>query len=223
GDRPASPPPVRASATCLAVVIGDYASDTDVRPLPEAVEEGKAIAFAYGGLPLTATEADLARLLGNQLERNGAPFGPTAVHVAAHGEVNPTMQQYTGIVLSETLRRLDPFVVQGSSLTRETKPFVFLNACQVGTAGSVLSDYGGMAGAFVSEGCSGYVAPLWSVNDLVARRFAEEFYAAALTAGTSVAESLRQLRSRYATAWDLHTASSLAYVFYGHPELTFVR
>ena len=221
GDRPATPPPTRVSAASLAVVIGDYASDTNVRPLPEAIEEGKAIAMAYGGLPLKATEADFDRLLSNELERNGAPFGPTAVHVAAHGEVSPTMQQYTGIILSESQRRLDPFIVQGSSLTRETKPFVFLNACQVGMAGSVLSDYGGMAGAFVAEGCSGYVAPLWNVNDLVARRFAEEFYAATLKGGTSVAESLRLLRSRYATDWDQQTASPLAYVFYGHPELTF--
>lgn len=221
GDRPATPPPTRASAAALAVVIGDYASDTNVRPLPEAIEEGKAIAMAYGGLPLKATEADFDRLLSNELERNGAPFGPTAVHVAAHGEVSPTMQQYTGIILSESQRRLDPFIVQGSSLTRETKPFVFLNACQVGMAGSVLSDYGGMAGAFVAEGCSGYVAPLWNVNDLVARHFAEEFYATALKGGTSVAEAVRVLRSRYATDWDQQTATPLAYVFYGHPELTF--
>jgi len=223
GDRPATPPPTRASAASMAVVIGDYASDTNLRPLPEAIEEGKAIALAYGGLPLTATEEDFDRLLSNELERNGQPFAPTAVHVAAHGEVSPTMQQYTGIILSASQRRLDPFVVQGSSLTRETKPFVFLNACQVGTAGSVLSDYGGMAGAFVAEGCSGYVAPLWNVNDLVARHFAEEFYAAVLTSGSSVAESLRQLRSRYATEWDQQTATPLAYVFYGHPELILER
>jgi hypothetical protein len=223
GDRPATPPPTSASAAHLAVVIGDYASDTNVRPLPEAVEEGKAIALAYGGLPLKATEDDFGRLLSNELERNGAPFGPTVVHVAAHGEVSPTMQQYTGIILSASDRRLDPFIIQGSSLTRETKPFVFLNACQVGTAGSVLSDYGGLAGAFVSEGCSGYVAPLWNVNDLVARQFAEEFYRAALKDGTSVAESLRQLRSRYASDWDQQTATPLAYVFYGHPELTFEK
>ncbi|AXG12812.1 TCAD7 domain-containing protein [Intrasporangium calvum] len=221
GDRPATPPPTRASAASMAVVIGDYASDTNLRPLPEAIEEGKAIALAYGALPLKATEEDFDRLLSNELVRNGAPFGPTAVHVAAHGEVSPTLQQYTGIILSASQRRLDPFIVQGSSLTRETKPFIFLNACQVGTAGSVLSDYGGMAGAFVAEGCSGYVAPLWNVNDLVARQFAEEFYAAALKDGTSVAESLRQLRSRYATDWDQQTATPLAYVFYGHPELTF--
>ena len=91
----------------------------------------------------------------------------------------------------------------------------------MGTAGSVLSDYGGLAGAFVSEGCSGYVAPLWNVNDLVARQFAEEFYKAALKDGASVSESLRQLRSRYASDWDRQTATPLAYVFYGHPELTF--
>ena len=49
----------------------------------------------------------------------------------------------------------------------------------------------GMPGAFLSEGCTGYVAPLWNVDDTVAREFATEFYAAALEKDT-VAESLRR-------------------------------
>ena len=107
-------------------------------------------------------------------------------------------------------------------MTRETDPFVFLNACQVGTAGSVLSDYGGLAGAFVSEGCSGYVAPLWNVNDLVATPFAEEFYTGGVEGrGLGVRVAAASFRSRYASDWDRQTATPLAYVFYGHPELTF--
>lgn len=207
----------------MAVVIGDYASDTSVRPLPEAVEEGKAIALAYQGLPLKATETDVMRLLQNRLERGGAAFAPTAVHIAAHGEVSPAMQQYSGIILSESQRRLDPLVIQGSELTRDNRPFVFLNACQVGTAGAFLSEYGGMPGAFLSEGCSGYVAPLWNVDDTVARRFATEFYAAVLESGTPVAETLRALRSRFGSEWGGNTATPLAYVFYGHPELALSR
>ncbi len=223
GDRPATPPPVRLDVSAMAVVIGDYASDARVRPLPDAVEEGRAIALTYQGLPLKATEDDVLRLLENRLERAGAAFAPTAVHIAAHGEVSPDMQQYSGIILSSTDRRLDPLVIQGSELTRRNRPFVFLNACQVGTAGAFLSEYGGMPGAFLAEGCSGYVAPLWNVDDTVARTFATEFYAAVLGSATSVAETLRTLRSRFGTDWGRNTATPLAYVFYGHPELILSR
>ena len=207
----------------MAVVIGDYASDRSVRPLPKAEEEGKAIALKYKGYPLKATEDDVLRLLQNRLERDGVAFAPTVVHIAAHGEVDTTLQQYSGIILSASDRRLDPIVIQGSELTRRNRPFVFLNACQVGTAGAFLSDYGGMPGAFLSEGCTGYVAPLWNVDDTVAKDFATEFYAAVLDGGTPVAEALRGLRSRFGTQWSGNTATPLAYVFYGHPELTLSR
>ncbi len=223
GDRPATPPPAHLDVSAMAVVIGDYASDTSVRPLPQAEEEGTAIALKYKGYPLKATEDDVLRLLQNRLERHGVAFAPTAVHIAAHGEVDTAMQQYSGIILSASDRRLDPIVVQGSELTRRNRPFVFLNACQVGTAGAFLSDYGGMPGAFLSEGCTGYVAPLWNVDDTVAKDFATEFYAAVLDNGTPVAEALRALRSRFGTEWSGNTATPLAYVFYGHPELSLSR
>jgi hypothetical protein len=223
GDRPATPPSTRIGITDVAVVIGDYASDVSLRPLPEAVAEGTELAQRYSGLPLKATEPDMDRLLRNRLSRDGSPFAPTMVHIAAHGEVSPDNQQYSGIILSQTQRRLDPLVVLGSELTRETRPFVFLNACQVGMAGSFLSEYGGMPGAFLSEGCRGFVAPLWNVDDTVAHQLALRFYEAALGRGVPVAESLRQIRQVFGTPWDNGTATPLAYVFYGHPALVLDR
>ena len=61
-------------------------------------------------------------------------------------------------------------------------PFVFLNACQVGTDERVLGDYGGFASTLLRIGAVGVVAPLWNVKDDVAAAFARQFYAAALSA-----------------------------------------
>ncbi len=169
------PPAARLDADAVAVVIGDYAADTKIRSLPHAVEEGKAIALRYAGLPLTVSEGDVDRLMNAALERDGAAYAPTVVHFASHGQVSTQQQQYTGILLSGG-RRLDLLTVEGSRLGESSAPFVFLNACQVGTASTVLSTYGGLAGAFLGTGCRGFLAPLWNVDDEVAKSIALDFY-----------------------------------------------
>jgi CHAT domain-containing protein len=214
------PPVASLAVDALAVVVGDYASDVGIRPLPNAVAEGDSIAVKYRGMRLKATEADVERLLGNQLQRDGAAYLPRVVHFACHGEYDPAHEQYSGIVLSEGGHRLSPVIVQGTKLTRAAQPFVFLNACQVGTAGRVLSEYGGMAGAFLAEGCRAFIAPLWNVDDQAAHDIAISLYQQALEEGVPVAEVLRQIRSGFTTGGAPQNATSLAYVFYGHPALT---
>ena len=222
-DRPAAPPEATLDADALAVVIGDYAADTKIRDLPAAVEEGKAIASSYHGLPLTVSEGDVDRLMDAALERRGRPFSPTVVHFASHGEVSLAQQQFTGILLSGG-RRLDLLTVEGSRLGKASRPFVFLNACQVGTAGSILSTYGGLAGAFLGSGCRGFLAPLWNVDDDVAKKIALDFYAKTLKASgsVSVGEAVRQIRAGFGDGSG-GTATPLAYVFYGHPDLLLQR
>jgi len=220
-DRPAVPPAARVDADAVAVVIGDYAADTKIRNLPHAIEEGKAIALRYHGLPLLASEGDVDRLMTGALERDGAAYAPTVVHFASHGQVSTTQQQYTGILLSGG-RRLDLLTVEGSQLGAASAPFVFLNACQVGTASTVLSTYGGLAGAFLGTGCRGFLAPLWNVDDEVAKSIALDFYRRTLGDGLPVGEAVRQIRAGFGTG-QAGTATPLAYVFYGHPRLQLSR
>ena len=220
-DRPAVPPEARVDAGAVAVVIGDYAADTKIRSLPHAVEEGKAIALRYQGLPLTVSEGDVDRLMNAALERDGTAYAPTVVHFASHGQVSTQQQQYTGILLSGG-RRLDLLTVEGSRLGESSAPFVFLNACQVGTASTVLSTYGGLAGAFLGTGCRGFLAPLWNVDDEVAKSIALDFYQRTLGDGQSVGEAVRQIRAGFGTG-QAGTATPLAYVFYGHPDLQLSR
>ena len=59
----------------------------------------------------------------------------------------------------------------GSDLTVRA-PFVFLNACQVGSAGEMLGSYNGIAEAFLQAGATAVVAPLWNVDDTIAQKIA---------------------------------------------------
>lgn len=219
--RPTVPPPERVGVARMAVVVGDYAASSGFRPLPLAKEEGAALLDRYPSISLQATEYEVISLLEDRLqEEGGAHVQVQAVHVACHGEVDPANASYNGIVLSDTTLRLDPVTVKGSQLTRGSAPFVFLNACQLGTVSSeLLGDYGGMAGAFLSEGARGFVAPLWSVNDRVARDVALDFYRLTIDEGMTVGEAMRSIRGHYHSAESVPPSTPLAYVFYGHPDL----
>ena len=112
-------------------------------------------------------------------------------------------------------------MVKGARLT--SGPFVFLNACQVGSGNEVLGDYAGMAASFLYAGAAAVVAPLWSIDDGVARTIAEHFYEQAF-AGIAPAEILRSERASFGAGATTPTSSaSLAYQFFGHPSLRLRR
>jgi hypothetical protein len=222
-DLPPPSPQTTMEFGRMAVVQGDYASN----PLKGAAAESKQFAAAYGAVSIDATEHGLAQLLNNlSVDGSGALLNPSFVHVAAHGQVRPQAQQYDGIVLSDTLSdtRSEPLVlgpptVLGAPLWPATKPFVFLNACEVGAAGWTLSEFGGMPGAFITAGCRAFIGPLWAVNDLVAHNFAVAFYERVLGQQMPVAAALMELRRWFGTDQAASTATPLAYIFYGHPAL----
>ena len=221
GDLPASPPVREINVSAMAVVIGDYSgADLTVPALPSAVAEGRAIALRYSAMPVTVSADDVARLMSNELERNGGPYRPNVVHFAAHGQVDPNYPEYSGVLLTQAGSRLDALAVRGFRLVREAKPFVFLNACEVGTAGTVLSEYGGLAGAFLGDGARGFIAPLWKVNDDVAAQLALDFYRHTFDEGMTVGRAMQALRHDLA---DSEEATGMAYVFYGNPALVLRR
>jgi CHAT domain-containing protein len=115
---------------------------------------------------------------------------------------------------------LDPFQIKGSQLSQA--PFVFLNACQVGSANKMLGDYAGLAEAFLYAGASGVVAPLWSVKDRLAREIALRFYEGSF-AGLAPAEILRRERATFREEDENASATPLSYLFYGHPNMRLQR
>ena len=95
------------------------------------------------------------------------------VHVALHGQYDGQGDQ-EGIVLlakspagGATAQFLTPAELENGEL--DHGPFVFLNACQVGTDERVLGDYGGFASTLLRIGAVGVVVPLWNVKDDVRR------------------------------------------------------
>ena len=60
-------------------------------------------------------------------------------------------------------------------LGKDSRALVFLNACQVGRTGAVLSTIGGWAEALINREFGAVIAPLWAVNDADALTVVTEF------------------------------------------------
>jgi CHAT domain-containing protein len=207
----------------MAVVVGDYKSESGMRPLPEAIEEGQHLSDTYHATWVKGTLTDVTDLLNGQLTERGARVTPEVIHMACHGEIDPANPMLNGIVLSDTALRVDALLVLGGELGAGA-PFVFLNACQLGlTDSDLLGDQGGLAAAFLTVGARGFLAPLWSVADDLARETAEEFYRLTIDEQVPVGEAMRRLRQRFLTIPGHTQTTPLAYAFYGHPALTLRR
>jgi len=218
--RPASAPEAGIDVERLAVVVGDYQSEQGARPLPFAVDEGRAITETYPSVWVKGTLDEVTALLEGRLAADGMPAPAQVVHVACHGAVDPERPAYSGIVLSDSALRIDELTVLGGELGDAGAPLVFLNACQLGQArGELLGDQGGLAAAFLAVGCRGFLAPLWSVEDDLARDLALDFYRYTLGDGLTVGAALRRLRGRFANIPGRTRTTPLAYVYYGHPDL----
>jgi hypothetical protein len=205
--RPKLPPPAEVEVHSFAVVSGIYNSSPEWPRLFDAEEEAADLAKAYKTTSVDARSANVQRLL------DGDPKADL-LHFAVHGQYDP-QGQIDGLVLIDGA--LGPNQVTGSELGGT--PFVFLNACQVGAANEVLGDYAGMADAFLKAGASAVIAPLWSIDDVLARELALQFYEKALR-GESPASVMRSERTAFQKADEPTSSTYLAYQFYGHPRMT---
>jgi hypothetical protein len=208
GPRVKVPPPAEVNVDQAAVIWGVYKLPGWQR-LAEAEDEASHIRDDYGAVSVTADTVEVLACL------KGSPLADL-LHFAVHGIYDPNGVQ-DGLVLTDG-QALDPMEVKGSQLT--TAPFVFLNACQVGTGNRILGDYAGMAAAFLYAGASGVVAPLWSIKDSVAKQIALDFYAKT-KAGSRPADVFRTERAAF-TAGAGNSPTYLAYQFFGHPNMELV-
>lgn len=220
GRVPALPPAPSRSVAGMVVVVGNYSPQSGLNELKEALEEGRALVAKYAPktVGLRATRADVDRVLDNQVERDLKPVSLEVLHFACHGSFDPGHPAHNGLILEDGVTRLDPLLISGSALGNQ-QPFVFLNACQSALPQQDLSDAGGFARAFVMLGCRGFLAPLWNVNDVLAKEIALRFYQQALEQGVAVGEVLRDVRQAFAVGAGVPPSTPMAYVFYGHPDL----
>ncbi|HYO11951.1 MAG TPA: CHAT domain-containing protein, partial [Thermoanaerobaculia bacterium] len=151
-QRPRQPPPTEVVVTSMAVVSGVYDRPGWSR-LKEAEAEADDLNQRYKAVKVDAQTSMVLECL------DGTPPADL-LHFAVHGSYDPGGLQ-DGLMLVDG-EPLDPFEVQGATLGRS--PFVFLNACQVGSGNRILGDYGGMSAAFLVAGAAGVVAPLWKVK-----------------------------------------------------------
>ena len=218
-------PSPRIDVQHMAAVVGDYAARSGWRKLQQAMEEGAQIVQRYQAVQLAADAPQIKKLLTARLGDVDPGHGAEAVHFACHGEA---MQQHAldaAVILGDGMR-LSPLVFANAPLGKRSSPFLFMNACQVGKAGELLASFSGFAGEALKGGFRGFLAPLWSVEDQLARDIALGFYEQVFgdegRAPRPVAEVLREMRARFADT-EPNSLTRLAYVFYGHPGLTLRR
>ncbi len=219
------PPPHELEASEIAVVTGDYSSIPGWPVLKAADGERTELEARYGAVSVDANYADVRAVI------NGTP-PRDVLHMAIHGKYDEHSVA-NGLILADRTV-LDSDKVRGLDMTG--RPFVFLNACQVGTGSEVLGDYSGIAAEFLNAGASGVIAPLWSVQDDIAKSVALTFYERVF-AGSSVGEAVRAARAGFLPPTDppadadatgprpggAPSATFMAYQYFGHPDLRLIR
>jgi hypothetical protein len=219
-ERPPTRPPSAIDVRLMAVMAGVYSPESEMKPLPGAVDEAAQIAKSYHALPLSATAQSLAQLLNRQLERDFKVVGGVdAFHFAGHGYFNQASADTSMLYLSDGTP-VSSMLFRSARYGEEQQPLFFLNACMIGTGGTILNDMGGFPGNCLRGGFGGLIGAFWVVDDIAAKEVAIEFWRRALAGHPPepVAKILWDLRSRYDPTASPQT-TYLAYVYYGHPRL----
>lgn len=199
--------------TGLGVMIGYYKDARGVAPLQRAEEEGAALVQTYEARAVNADDEAFDQLLAGQLADG---FAFQALHFAGHGQSDPDRGTY---LMYSNGAQMSVMPFRSARIARENDAFLFVNACQVGTADEMLGGYAGLAGLAIAGGFRGFVAPLWSVADDLAQTISLGLYEGS-TSGLPVAAYLRDVRAHFRQTDDApaHT-TYLAYTYYGHPRL----
>lgn len=197
----------------LGVMVGHYQGARGVQPLPRAEEEGRSLEERYEARMVNA-DANALNLLLAGCFADG--YEIEGLHFAGHGESDPSKGTY---LMYSDGARMGVFALGSAPVAATKNAFLFVNACQVGTADEMLGEYSGLAGLVVGAGFRGFIAPLWSVSDDIAQQISLGLYEASAD-GVAVSSYLREVRSKFrqTDSEPAHT-TYMAYVFFGHPAL----
>jgi hypothetical protein len=205
--RPSPNPPRQKDVAALGVVWGSYAR-TSWENLTHAKKEAKELERLYGAESIEPTNRAMYDLL------RGTPPADL-LHFAVHGRYNPQNPgAESGIILTDG-KSLHANEIAARDL--RTNPVVFLNACQLGAGQLELGAYSGVAAAFVEAGASAVIAPLWKIDDDLARQIALAFYEQAAS-GIALSEILRRAREPFEDKYETKSATWMAYQLFGHPS-----
>jgi hypothetical protein len=145
------------------------------------------------------------------------------LHISCHAESpHQSIERANLIIGDETppgdsqarLVEVDTITVEAEARLKRRRPLVFLNACETGRAGAVLTAWGGWPNVFLRAGAGAFVGSSWAVRDDPAAAFSTAFYNTLLE-GKTLAEAASAAR---ASAKKMGDASWLAFKVYGHPR-----
>jgi hypothetical protein len=209
--RPPADAPRHKEIASTGVVTGTYGGSRWAN-LVHAKAEAKEIQVRFGARRITPTNEAMFELL-----KGNPPVD--LLHFAVHGRYNPRDPgAESGIILTDG-ESLHANEVAARDLA--THPVVFLNACQLAAGQLELGSYSGVAAAFVEAGASAVVAPLWRVDDGLAKDIALAFYDR-VAAGVPLSEVLRQAREQFVDSVDTTSATWMAYQLFAHPSFAVV-
>jgi CHAT domain-containing protein len=134
------------------------------------------------------------------------------VHFICHGET--AALQTLKLDPKDVLSSSEVLALKGFLTAFRRTPFVFLNACEVGQPVRALAGLGGFAYSFLDIGAAAVVAPLWSVDDVVAAKVCQLFYKSVLS-GKTFGEAIQKIR---AEAFRTCTDTFASYCYYGDPN-----
>jgi CHAT domain-containing protein len=209
-DKVIAPPPLSLEVGRMTAVASAFGLGTDLAKLKHALDEQAWLKQHWQAETLGATRQDLEPLVLQDKQHGHL------IHFAVHGLSDPEGNDQALLLADKT--RLLPSALAGRYRCGEVPPFsfVFLNACQVGTAANCLGQAAGFPGDLIRGGALGFIAPLWDVDDALALQIAQNFYTATLGDGQPVGDVLYAERARYQPAG---STTPLAYIYYGHPRL----
>jgi hypothetical protein len=145
------------------------------------------------------------------------------LHISCHAESSHQSIERASLIIGDETRPgdskprlvdVDTITVEAEARLKRHRPLVFLNACETGRVGAVLTQWGGWPNVFLRAGAGAFVGTAWAVRDKPAAVFATTFYNALLDDKT-LAEAANAAR---AAAKQQGDASWLAFKVYGHPH-----
>ena len=147
-----------------------------------------------------------------------------AWHFTGHARASATPDANQSEIDLNLPDKLTPANITGNtSNVLNTKPFVFLNACQTAQGGMSLTDIGGWAERFIHvdperPGAAVFIGTYWSVDDGKAFAFAKALYEE-LKSNKPIGEAAREARIKVLQE-DPNDTSWLAYTVYANPRAT---
>ena len=145
------------------------------------------------------------------------------LHISCHAESQHQSIERASLIIGDEPARaggkpqligVDTVTVEAEARLDKRRPLVFLNACETGRIGAVLTAWGGWPNVFLRKGAGAFVGCAWAVRDKPAAIFSTSFYNAMLD-GRTLAEAASAAR---AAAKEVGDASWLAFKVYGHPR-----